>query len=32
MGDDEARILWRRTEGPQDLTGKFVNDRGVIPW
>ncbi|MBA3762547.1 MAG: hypothetical protein M3505_12565 [Verrucomicrobiota bacterium] len=31
-GDDAARILWRRTEGPQDLTGKFVNDRGVIPW
>ena len=25
-------IVWLATEAPQSLTGKFVRDRGVIPW
>ena len=27
-----ATIVWLATDAPQDLTGKFVKDRKVIPW
>lgn len=32
VGEGAAAIVWLATEAPQDLTGKFVKDRKVIPW
>lgn len=32
IGEGAAGIVWLATEAPQDLTGKFVKDRKVIPW
>ena len=32
VGEGAATILWLATDAPQDLTGKFVKDRKVIPW
>ena len=32
LGEGAAGIVWLATEAPQDLTGKFVKDRKVIPW
>lgn len=32
VGEGAATIVWLATEAPQDLTGKFVKDRKVIPW
>ena len=32
IGEGAATIVWLATEAPQDLTGKFVKDRKVIPW
>ena len=31
VGEGAATIVWLATEAPQDLTGKFVKDRKVIP-
>jgi len=27
-----AGIVWLATDAPQNLTGKFLRDRKVIPW
>jgi len=32
IGEGAATIVWLATDAPQDLTGKFVKDRKVIPW
>jgi len=32
VGEGAATIVWLATEAPEDLTGKFVKDRKVIPW
>ncbi len=32
LGEGAAGIVWLATEAPQDLTGRFVKDRKVIPW
>jgi NAD(P)-dependent dehydrogenase (short-subunit alcohol dehydrogenase family) len=32
VGEGAASIVWLAIEAPQDLTGKFVKDRKVIPW
>jgi NAD(P)-dependent dehydrogenase (short-subunit alcohol dehydrogenase family) len=32
VGEGAATIVWLATNAPQDLTGKFVKDRKVIPW
>jgi NAD(P)-dependent dehydrogenase (short-subunit alcohol dehydrogenase family) len=32
VAEGAATIVWLATEAPQDLTGKFVKDRKVIPW
>ena len=32
VGEGAATIVWLATDAPQDLTGKFVKDRRVIPW
>ncbi len=32
LGEGAAGIVWLATDAPQDLTGKFVKDRKVIPW
>jgi NAD(P)-dependent dehydrogenase (short-subunit alcohol dehydrogenase family) len=32
VGEGAATIVWLATEAAQDLTGKFVKDRKVIPW
>ncbi|MBA2743152.1 MAG: SDR family oxidoreductase [Chthoniobacterales bacterium] len=32
IGEGASGIVWLATEAPQDLTGKFVKDRKVIPW
>jgi NAD(P)-dependent dehydrogenase (short-subunit alcohol dehydrogenase family) len=32
VGEGAASIVWLGTDAPQDLTGKFVKDRKVIPW
>lgn len=32
IGEGAASIVWLAVEAPQDLTGKFVKDRKVIPW
>lgn len=32
IGEGAASIVWLAIEAPQDLTGKFVKDRKVIPW
>ena len=32
IGEGAAGIIWLATEAPQDLSGKFVKDRKVIPW
>lgn len=32
IGEGAAGIVWLAAEAPQDLTGKFVKDRKVIPW
>jgi NAD(P)-dependent dehydrogenase (short-subunit alcohol dehydrogenase family) len=32
IGEGAASIVWLATDAPQDLTGKFVKDRKVIPW
>ncbi len=32
VGEGAAGIVWLALEAPQDLTGKFIRDRKVIPW
>jgi NAD(P)-dependent dehydrogenase (short-subunit alcohol dehydrogenase family) len=32
VGEGASSIVWLAIEAPQDLTGKFVKDRKVIPW
>jgi NAD(P)-dependent dehydrogenase (short-subunit alcohol dehydrogenase family) len=32
VGEGAASIVWLAADAPQDLTGKFVKDRKVIPW
>jgi NAD(P)-dependent dehydrogenase (short-subunit alcohol dehydrogenase family) len=32
VGEGAATIVWLATDAPQDLSGKFVKDRKVIPW
>jgi NAD(P)-dependent dehydrogenase (short-subunit alcohol dehydrogenase family) len=32
VGEGAATIVWLATDAAQDLTGKFVKDRKVIPW
>jgi NAD(P)-dependent dehydrogenase (short-subunit alcohol dehydrogenase family) len=32
IAEGAATIVWLATDAPQDLTGKFVKDRKVIPW
>jgi NAD(P)-dependent dehydrogenase (short-subunit alcohol dehydrogenase family) len=32
LAEGAATIVWLATDAPQDLTGKFVKDRKVIPW
>lgn len=32
VGEGAATIVWLATDAPQELTGKFVKDRKVIPW
>lgn len=32
VAEGAATIVWLAIEAPQDLTGKFVKDRKVIPW
>lgn len=32
VGEGAATIVWLATEAPQNLTGRFVKDRKVIPW
>jgi NAD(P)-dependent dehydrogenase (short-subunit alcohol dehydrogenase family) len=32
VGEGAATIVWLTMEAPQELTGKFVKDRKVIPW
>ena len=32
VAEGAATIVWLATEAPQDLSGKFVKDRKVIPW
>jgi NAD(P)-dependent dehydrogenase (short-subunit alcohol dehydrogenase family) len=32
VGEGASTIVWLATDAPQDLTGKFVKDRKVIPW
>ena len=32
VAEGAATIVWLATDAPQDLTGKFVKDRQVIPW
>lgn len=32
VAEGAASIVWLATEAPQNLTGKFVKDRKVIPW
>lgn len=32
VGEGASSIVWLATDAPQDLTGKFVKDRKVIPW
>jgi NAD(P)-dependent dehydrogenase (short-subunit alcohol dehydrogenase family) len=32
VGEGAATIVWLATDAPQDLTGKFIKDRKVIPW
>ena len=32
VGEGAAGIVWLALEAPQDLTGKFLRDRKVIPW
>ena len=32
VAEGAATIVWLATDAPQDLTGKFVKDRKVIPW
>jgi NAD(P)-dependent dehydrogenase (short-subunit alcohol dehydrogenase family) len=32
IGEGAASIVWLAIEAPQDLTGKFIKDRKVIPW
>lgn len=32
IGEGASGIVWLAVDAPQDLTGKFVKDRKVIPW
>jgi NAD(P)-dependent dehydrogenase (short-subunit alcohol dehydrogenase family) len=32
IGEGAASIVWLAIDAPQDLTGKFIKDRKVIPW
>jgi NAD(P)-dependent dehydrogenase (short-subunit alcohol dehydrogenase family) len=32
VAEGAATIVWLAIEAPQDLTGKFVKDRKIIPW
>ena len=32
VAEGAATIVWLATDAPQNLTGKFVKDRKVIPW
>lgn len=32
LAEGAATIVWLATDAPQNLTGKFVKDRKVIPW
>ena len=32
VGEGAAGIVWLALEAPQDLTGKFIRDRKIIPW
>src|ERR1700736_2694263 len=32
IAEGAATIVWLATEAPHDLTGKFLQDRKVIPW
>jgi NAD(P)-dependent dehydrogenase (short-subunit alcohol dehydrogenase family) len=32
VAEGAATIVWLATDAPQDLTGKFIKDRKVIPW
>ena len=32
VGEGAATIVWLAIDAPQELTGKFVKDRKVIPW
>src|ERR1700704_2219299 len=32
VGEGAATIVWLATDAPQELTGKFVKDRKIIPW
>lgn len=32
VAEGASGIVWLATDAPQDLTGKFVKDRKVIPW
>lgn len=32
LGEGAAGIVWLATDAPQELTGRFVKDRKVIPW
>lgn len=32
IAEGAATIVWLATDAPQDLTGKFIKDRKVIPW
>jgi NAD(P)-dependent dehydrogenase (short-subunit alcohol dehydrogenase family) len=32
VGEGASSIVWLAIDAPQDLTGKFVKDRKVIPW
>ena len=32
VAEGAATIVWLATDAPQELTGKFVKDRKVIPW
>src|SRR5216110_749992 len=32
VAEGAATIVWLATDAPQDLTGKFMKDRKVIPW
>jgi NAD(P)-dependent dehydrogenase (short-subunit alcohol dehydrogenase family) len=32
VGEGASSIVWLATDAPQNLTGKFIKDRKVIPW